>query len=535
MPRGREGRVLATVLFTDVVGSTDLAVEMGDRRWRTLLSRHHEIVRRELKRFGGREIDTAGDGFFAIFDAPANAVRCAHACAEGVRELGAEIRAGLHTGEVELEGKRARGVAVHLGARVMGKAGAGEVITTGTVHDVVAGSGLGFEDRGVHDLKGVPGEWRLWRLSNVDGELVTPPLERSDAEARRATIQAANARRRPALLASAVGAIAIAGLVVLLLTAGRGDPAGGGSPTSGGGSPASPTPSGPVPGDVVELDPDTGTVLAHAPGVVPSSTKGISIARGEGGIWLSSKEDTTLAKLDQETGSLAGEYPIGFAGQGVHVEGPYVWVTSENKLLRVSPATGDTEAALVVESTAELPTAAGDGSVWVFADGEIVRVDAATSDVVGRFRAEFDVTGLAFGEGSLWAIDKLASELVQINPRNGKVGIRAALPGNLDALVVGEGYAWILDETAGTITPVDVRTGEPRAPLRVGEQPAGMALGLESLWVGDVIGSEIWRIDPLSLQTERIQAPAPVAAIVVDEGDRALWLALSGERSALEF
>jgi class 3 adenylate cyclase/streptogramin lyase len=528
---GRDTRVLATVLFTDIVGSTDLAVEMGDRRWRALLSRHHEIVRRELKRFGGREVDTAGDGFFAIFDAPAGAVRCAHACVDGVHELGIEIRAGLHTGEVELEGKRARGVAVHLGARVMGKAGAGEVVTTGTVHDVVAGSGLGFEDRGAHELKGVPGEWRLWRLSAVDGEPVAPPLDRAEAETRRAAIEASDARRRPSLVVSGIGAIALVGLVVLLLTAGRDDPADG--PPGPGGGPSSAAPTGPVPGDAIEFDPASAEVLARAPGVVPSRTKGISIARGEGGIWLTSKEDTTLVELDEETGAAANEYPVGFAGQGIHVEGPYVWVTVEHELLRVSPATGEMESAFR-GSIGDLPTAAGDGSIWVFADGEISRIDAETSDVVDRSRVDLDVSALSFGDGSLWAIDKLASELVEIDPRSGKLGARASLPGNLDALVVGEGYAWILDETAGTITPVDVGTGEAQAPLRVGEQPAGMAIGLGSLWVGDLVGSEIWRIDPLSLQVARVEAPAPVAAIVAHEGDRALWLALSEERTGVE-
>jgi class 3 adenylate cyclase len=154
--------VLATVLFTDIVRSTDIAVELGDARWNELLRRHHVVIRRELKRFGGREIDNAGDGFFAIFDSPAGAVLCADACVDGSRALGVEIRAGLHIGEIEFEGTNVRGVAVHLGARVMATAGAGETMVTGTLHDVVSGSGLGFEDRGMHELKGVPGTWQLW-------------------------------------------------------------------------------------------------------------------------------------------------------------------------------------------------------------------------------------------------------------------------------------------------------------------------------------------------------------------------------------
>jgi pimeloyl-ACP methyl ester carboxylesterase len=155
-------RVLATVLFTDIVGSTERAVELGDRRWRELLSTHDAVVRRELDRFRGREVDTAGDGFLASFDGPARAVRCAIAAGEAVRDLGVEIRAGIHTGECELDGPKIRGIAVHTGARIASLARAGEVLVSQTVKDLVSGSGLDFEDRGVHELKGVPGKWRVY-------------------------------------------------------------------------------------------------------------------------------------------------------------------------------------------------------------------------------------------------------------------------------------------------------------------------------------------------------------------------------------
>jgi pimeloyl-ACP methyl ester carboxylesterase len=155
-------RVLATVLFTDIVGSTQRAVEMGDRRWRELLGAHDAAVRRELERFRGREVDTAGDGFLATFDGPARAVRCALSIGGAMRELGVDVRAGIHTGECELDGDKVRGIAVHTGARVAALAGPGEVLISQTVKDLTAGSGLEFADRGVHELKGVPGEWRLY-------------------------------------------------------------------------------------------------------------------------------------------------------------------------------------------------------------------------------------------------------------------------------------------------------------------------------------------------------------------------------------
>jgi pimeloyl-ACP methyl ester carboxylesterase len=157
-------RVLATVLFTDIVGATERAAGLGDRRWRDLLESHNSLVRRELARSRGREVDTTGDGFLATFDGPARAIRCASAISDGARPLGIEIRAGLHTGECELIGNKVGGIAVHIGARVAASAAPGEVLVSSTVKDLVAGSGLRFADRGVHTLKGVPGEWRLFAV-----------------------------------------------------------------------------------------------------------------------------------------------------------------------------------------------------------------------------------------------------------------------------------------------------------------------------------------------------------------------------------
>jgi class 3 adenylate cyclase len=156
--------VLATVLFTDLVGSTERAAQLGDRSWRELLERHNSVIRRELERFRGVEVDTAGDGFFASFDGPARAIACAGTIVEQVQSLGLELRAGIHTGECErMEGKLG-GIAVPIGARIMSLAGAGEVLVSSTVKDLVAGSGLEFEDRGTHELKGVPDEWRLYAV-----------------------------------------------------------------------------------------------------------------------------------------------------------------------------------------------------------------------------------------------------------------------------------------------------------------------------------------------------------------------------------
>jgi class 3 adenylate cyclase len=158
-------RVLATVLFTDIVGSTEHAARLGDRAWRDLLARHHAVVRDEIARRRGNEIDTAGDGVFATFDGPARAIACACAVRRGVRDLSLEIRAGVHTGECELDRGKPRGIAVHIGARIAHEAAADEVLVSSTVKDLVAGSEIQFEDRGAHRLKGIPGDWRLYAVS----------------------------------------------------------------------------------------------------------------------------------------------------------------------------------------------------------------------------------------------------------------------------------------------------------------------------------------------------------------------------------
>jgi class 3 adenylate cyclase len=157
--------VLATVMFTDIAESTRKAAEMGDRAWAELISRHHAVVRQHLGAFRGTEIDTAGDGFFASFEGPIRGIRCGRAITKSVRSLGLEVRVGLHTGECERVGPKLGGLAVNIGARVAGAAGPGEVLVSSTVKDLVAGSPIEFAERGVHELKGIPGEWRLFAVT----------------------------------------------------------------------------------------------------------------------------------------------------------------------------------------------------------------------------------------------------------------------------------------------------------------------------------------------------------------------------------
>jgi class 3 adenylate cyclase len=178
-PAPAPDRALATLLFTDIVGSTETATKLGDRQWADLLERHDAIVRQQLDGFHGREINTTGDGFLATFDGPARAIQCARTITEQVRRLGIEVRAGLHTGECEFADGDIHGIAVHIGARILGLAGPSEVLASSTVADLVAGSGLRFVERGVHDLKGVPGQWRIVALAQ-EGESERPTLSQDE-------------------------------------------------------------------------------------------------------------------------------------------------------------------------------------------------------------------------------------------------------------------------------------------------------------------------------------------------------------------
>ena len=168
------GRILATVLFVDIASSTERAATLGDTRWRNVLNSYYAIVRKEFSRFRGKERNTTGDGFLATFDGPARAIHCAEAARDAVRALGLEIRAGLHTGEVEVLDGDVAGIAVNIGARVNAAATAGEVLVSRTVTDLVAGSGIVFHDRGTHALKGVPGEWRLFSVVDARTSRAAP-------------------------------------------------------------------------------------------------------------------------------------------------------------------------------------------------------------------------------------------------------------------------------------------------------------------------------------------------------------------------
>jgi class 3 adenylate cyclase len=284
--RRRRDRLLATVLFTDIVNSSGLVTEVGDRRWRVLLARHHQVVRRELRRYGGRELDTAGDGFFASFDDPASAVRCACSIVGAVQALGLDIRAGLHFGEIEVMGGTLSGLAVHTGARVMSQAAAAEVLITAVLRDLLAGAGLTFEDRGTRELKGILGPRQLFAVTAVDGDALPGPLDEQAGSDRRAAIEVPPfLRRRSTELGVAVAVLAVASVVISLLIVGRHAAA----PRSA---------AAPLDHVLLKVDPSSGRILDRirlglptpqllSVGPIPRTPRGLAV--GEGSVWVTSR------------------------------------------------------------------------------------------------------------------------------------------------------------------------------------------------------------------------------------------------------
>ena len=218
-----QSRRLATVLFLDIVGSTHVASDLGDARWRTLLSRFRKAVRAEIRAHHGHEEDTTGDGFLATFAGPADGIAAAAAIIRSVQQLGIDVRVGLHTGEVETIDGGIGGVAVHIGARVMSLAGAAEILVTSTVKDLMQGSHVGFEDVAAHELKGVPGTWQIVAVRSVDGEPVPTPVDPADAVERLGSVRAEEAPRTSRRAVAVVGGLAVIAAAVLGWVCSRGE------------------------------------------------------------------------------------------------------------------------------------------------------------------------------------------------------------------------------------------------------------------------------------------------------------------------
>jgi class 3 adenylate cyclase/streptogramin lyase len=501
---------LVTVMFTDIVSSTDIAGEMGDRRWRELIARHHRIVRSELRRFGGREIDTAGDGFFASFDRPAEAVRCACSIVQAVRALGIEVRAGVHVGEAEVMGKGLSGMAVHTGARIAALGGPGEVLVSGTLRDLVPGATFSFDDRGVRQLKGVREAPRVLAVVEVDESPVAPPMDGHEAAARRQAIVPPPVYRRPPVwIAGLVALLAALGVVAFVL-AGGDEPAPAASPV----------------GDVAVLvDPEGGRVRTTVP-LPPGATRFLSeevqVAVGEGAAWI--LNGYCVCRVDPETHEV-GQAQVAYPAQ-MSLGHRGVWVaTLDGKVVPVNAGTLETsEPISFVRGGFHVSVTTTDDAVWAAIGSELSEIDpvreVATSDPVELEHPADDVVGMG---RDVWVVDQLRRTLHRYGPDGEQIS-SVTLQVTPNEVVAGpDGSLWVLNRSGGTVTRVDAE-GELGQPIRVGSDATDLAVGPEGVWVADHDAQTIQRIDPeLEQLDDSIRLPGPVAAIGVDQATGKVW------------
>ncbi len=529
MPKPNE-RIVAAVLFTDIVDSTSIATALGDARWRVLLTRHHAIARRALKDQEGELMDTAGDGIFAIFGTPAAAIRCACTIAEGVQELGIDIRAGIHFGETETIGGKLGGIAVHTGARVMSIAGPSEVLVTSTAREMAAGSGIAFEDRGAHPLKGIEQEQYLFAVTAVEGRPLPAPLDPEVANGRRATIVLETPHARRWLwVAVAAGVVVMAAAIVVRLERG--------------GAPKAVSRS--LEDVAVQIDPD-GDVLTTVPNL-KLDTHGAAvrpqIAIGEAGVWVI--DAISVTHIDPSESMVEERIPVtGYQGSptghtvpDIAVGARLVWMTvagatqtgtgSRAALLRIDPATNEQLARIRFGAGSPTGVAIDEDSVWEsLSSGVVEKVDATTGTKLDTISVPGSADLLATGEGAVWVGDLVAQTITRIDAATDVVDHPIQLDGGVDVIAVGVGGVWVLDRHAGTVTRIDATTGEVSDPFRVGGDPGDLAVGLGSLWVSSESGGTVWKIDPITEEAARIVIGAPVAALAVDDASSSIWLVI---------
>ena len=513
-----------TVLFLDVVGSTALATELGDARWRVVLTRFRATVRQELKRNGGREQDTSGDGFFATFAEPVQALRGAAAITAAVQQIGLDVRSGIHTGEVEEVDGTLGGIGVHIGARAMALAGPAEVMVTSTVKELVAGSGATFEDAGEHELKGVEGSWRLQRLKSIEIAL-PPPLAREVSAERLAGLAPRDRRRR--WLVATVAAVLLAAAVV----------AGGILATRG-----SSTPPGKI--TLLQLDPHSGNVVRTIRDGTLGCPCGANLFAVDGTLWERGGmngdrivvRDMSSGQVQRVTRAPAGSIDgaVGFGSiwllrSVVVAKGAY-GVPVINGVQRLDELSGRPVARIRLEGDLTNGTmVVGDGAVRVLqGDGTLDRIDPATNRVTGRFdTGAFETSIVLPTGGKVWICECEYHEVLRYDPgtRHGTTFHFDEQPWHLVEIRTPQGPTlWLMDQQGATLTQIDPRTGKPKQPLGLSGHPTQAVQLGDSIWVA--AGRFVDRIKLRGRERTSIPLPNGVHAtgIAADPATGRLWV-----------
>jgi class 3 adenylate cyclase/streptogramin lyase len=508
MPSGRDRR-LATFLFLDVVGSTAIASELGDRRWREVLHRFRRSVHERVKARGGTEEDWAGDGLFATFPDPARAIRAAADIVGGAQELGLEVRCGVHTGEAEtVEGKLA-GIGVHLAARVMAQGGAAEILTTGTVRDLVTGSHIAFEDLGTRELKGIPGQWPILRVTAIEDEPVPRPLEVEVLAARAAQVEASvRGRRRRSLVVLGGAAFGVAAAITLLIA------------FSGGEDPPAPPAADDDDRPITVADIDTASGDADPilrDGAYSEHLWGI-LDVADGFLWQATPE--SLVQRDVETGAILNELPLPQGWTALDGGFGYVWVAApasgETEVSRISPLSGATKSITVEGVPRDLR--AGNGAIWLLSsDGTLTEIDPVKGKVVDTYQTDATRPGVVVPlAGYVWICECETGHIVQFDPRTGTIVRELDLPAEgflfgVDSTDPETANVWLLDPRANTLTPIDPSTGEVGRPVGVGGTVITDAtIVADSLWVSSQ--TEVSRIELADLDTDVFEVPEGISA-----------------------
>jgi hypothetical protein len=442
-------RQLETVLFLDIVGSTTIADELGDEAWRSLLARFRRAVRAELKRQGGREVDTAGDSFFATFPQPLAAIEAADAIMASVHGLGLDVRVGIHTGEVELSDGHVSGMTVHIGARAMASAGSAEIVVTGTVRDMEVGSAVSFEDAGEHELKGVTGRWHLYRATGIGTHLVEPSLAPDEAKERRRASSEPPRGPKVVLWLAAAATVLVAGIAFAVFEA-------------RGGTTAAPPAMETI---LVRIDPGTYR-LSQVDGPVEET---LMLPANLGGTLLRFRQDA-VERRDLATGRLESTFPVpSWLGVGIGVGGGAVWLCRAGpgewpwRLSRFDPLSGRETGHAATLNCNTGPMTAGPGGIWfVDDDGSLVRLNPLppyrikVRDDIFRFPIQpFLVVPY---ERGVWLVDAESRQLMWYEPASGRhrtIHFRAdeiALLEGPDAYTFGR--VWIVDPVASEIVPL---------------------------------------------------------------------------------